>query len=142
MKNNREMTQKQMQREENFRRLQAVSATAKKLKDAMCNNAATDAEIVALESRPLNWFILKLYRKENPEATDFRTFMEWKASGYSVKKGMKGFPVWSTPKRSETKITRERQDGTTEEETVYGHENFHMAYLFSDMQVEETKQKN
>ena len=134
-------TLKEKQREEQFRRLQSASAAARSIKEAMIMACADAEEAMAIEARPLNWFILEfIYMKENPGCADFKTFMEWKGEGYSVKKGARGFPVWSRPKRSERKGERQREDGTTEEVTLNGPERFHMAYLFSNLQVEREKE--
>lgn len=63
----------------------------------------------------------------------FKTFNQWKADGFFVKKGEKAFVVWGRPtKEQETEKSKEE---TTEQEGKF----FPLAFLFSNAQVEEKK---
>jgi hypothetical protein len=70
---------------------------------------------------------LKLYYKIlNVEA---KTFHQWKSEGKKVKKGEKGFAVWSSPKVGVKKKEAEQQ---SEESYKF----WNICYLFTETQVE------
>jgi beta-xylosidase len=61
----------------------------------------------------------------------FKTFNQWKAEGFFVKKGEKAFVVWGRP--------TEEQEPEENKETSPEHEGkfFPLAFLFSNAQVQE-----
>lgn len=61
----------------------------------------------------------------------FKTFNQWKAEGFFVKKGEKAFVVWGRP--------TEEQEPEDNKETSPEHEGkfFPLAFLFSNAQVQE-----
>jgi hypothetical protein len=79
-----------------------------------------------------NQILVESYKIETG-ATEFKTFKAWKESGMIVKKGEKGFPVFSRP----SKAIKEEQGKNTEGERSY----FFTAYLFNELQVQPIEQK-
>lgn len=83
------------------------------------------AEIRATYSELLNMgatfndILVEEYRRETGRQ-EFKTFAKWKNEGYKVKKGSKGYPVFSQPVK-----------GNTDEK-----KHFFTAYLFNEAQVE------
>jgi hypothetical protein len=75
----------------------------------------------------LNQYILTMYKAQTG-CRVFKTFKQWKADGYSIIKGSKGFPVFSRPiasiKASQGKEARD------EESKLFG-----TAILFNENQV-------
>jgi len=69
---------------------------------------------------------------EQTGQTEFHTFNDWKAKGFIVRKGEKGFMLWSTPKTFtiDTKLMDEK--GEPVRETV---ERYALAYVFHAGQV-------
>ena len=57
----------------------------------------------------------------------YQKFTDWKAQGYTILKGSKGFPVWAQP----LKITRKKEESEQDEEGEY----FPICYLFNENQV-------
>ncbi len=76
----------------------------------------------------VNTLILAEYQ-EATGAQEFKTFKAWKEEGKMVKKGEKGFPIFSRP----IKKIKEEQTGEQQEGRGY----FGTAYVFNNMQVEE-----
>lgn len=64
------------------------------------------------------------------EHQEFKTFKQWKADGYFVKKGMKAFLVWGRPKGSQHEEQMEAE-GESDDSKF-----FPIAYIFSNAQVE------
>lgn len=60
-----------------------------------------------------------------------KTFNQWKKEGKKVKKGEKGFAIWSKPIEKPKKETPEEGE-ETKPEKVWG-----IAYLFTELQVED-----
>lgn len=69
--------------------------------------------------------IEEVYKNNGHE--DFNTFYGWQKSGYQVKKGEKGFPVWGRPKK-----VKRIEPQTEKDEFSF----FPLSYLFSNKQVE------
>lgn len=78
------------------------------------------------------------------QQSDFDTFAGWRARGYAVDKGAKGYPIWSKPRNHDdtaetsedtaaTDTTTEAATETTEGTATRG--NFWVAYIFSAAQV-------
>lgn len=61
-----------------------------------------------------------------------KTFNQWKQEGKKVKKGEKGFAIWSKP------IEKKKPEPTEGEETKPG-KIWGIAYLFTELQVEDGK---
>lgn len=80
----------------------------------------------------VNAMLLAAYRGETGRE-DFRSFKKWKEAGYKVKKGEKGFPVWSRPIGY---IKAEQGKEVSAEEG----QHFGTCYLFHDGQVEPMKE--
>ena len=79
----------------------------------------------------LNACLEVIYREQTGQ-TEFHTFNDWKAKGFIVRKGEKGFMLWSTPKTFtiDTKLMDEK--GEPVKESV---ERFALAYVFHAGQV-------
>ena len=79
----------------------------------------------------LNACLEVIYREQTGQ-TEFHTFNDWKAKGFIVRKGEKGFMLWSTPKTFaiDTKMVDEK--GEPVKESV---ERFALAYVFHAGQV-------
>ena len=75
---------------------------------------------------------LEVNYREQTGQTEFHTFNDWKAKGFIVRKGEKGFMLWSTPKTFtiDTKLVDEK--GEPVKESV---ERFALAYVFHAGQV-------
>ena len=76
--------------------------------------------------------------------SDFDTFAGWRARGYAVDKGAKGYPIWSKPRNHDdtaetsedtaaAETSTEAATETTEGTATRG--NFWVAYIFSAAQV-------
>lgn len=73
-----------------------------------------------------NQIIVEGYKVETGCNT-FKTFKQWKAEGFLVQKGSKGYPVFSKPS---TKL-KEEKGQSSDGERAY----FFTAYLFNESQV-------
>ena len=103
-------------------------------------NGASHAEIAAFVAHipakfrdcfTLNACLEVIYREQTGQ-TEFHTFRDWKAKGYSVRKGEHGFMLWSTPKIMKFETGKTLENGDPEKETV---ERFAVAYVFHAGQV-------
>lgn len=74
-----------------------------------------------------NKWLMAKYTRETGE-TVFRTFKQWKAEGFSVKKGERSYKVFSKPIKQEKK---DKQGNVISERTIFA-----MAHLFHRGQVE------
>ena len=79
----------------------------------------------------LNACLEVIYREQTGQ-TEFHTFLDWKAKGYSVRKGEHGFMLWSTPKIMKFETGKTLENGDPEKETV---ERYALAYVFHAGQV-------
>lgn len=75
----------------------------------------------------VNTLILEEY-KQATGAQEFKTFKAWKEEGKIVRKGEKGFPIFSRP------IKKIKEEQTGEEQT--GRTYFGTATVFHNLQVE------
>lgn len=82
-----------------------------------------------LPSMKMNDLLLECYKSETG-CNDFRKFNQWKEAGYKVKKGSKGFPVFSRP----VGVIKEEKTGQAQNEDSY--KFFGTCYLFNESQVE------
>lgn len=83
------------------------------------------------EPRNINSILIDFYTNDTHQ--EFKTFKGWISEGYKVKKGEKGFFVWS-----------KKLKGTEKGETAEDDKDFKffgIAYIFSDAQVQPIKQK-
>lgn len=145
----RQLTEKEKNRAAQFERLLQASAAARTIKEKLINEAVSDNQAFFYESQPLNYFILKYIYKDG--GAEFKKFNEWKAEGYTIKKGSKAFPVWSQPTRRDKKqgdqasqdeprpraevldfTPRKDENGEIIQQE---RERFNMCYLFSNLQV-------
>lgn len=145
----RQLTEKEKNRAAQFERLLQASAAARTIKEKLINEAVSDNQAFFYESQPLNYFILKYIYKDG--GAEFKKFNEWKAEGYTIKKGSKAFPVWSQPTRRDKKqgdqasqdeprpraevldfTPRRDENGEIIQQE---RERFNMCYLFSNLQV-------
>lgn len=145
----RQLTEKEKNRAAQFERLLQASAAARMIKEKLINEAVSDNQAFFYESQPLNYFILKYIYKDG--GAEFKKFNEWKAEGYTIKKGSKAFPVWSQPTRRDKKqgdqasqdeprpraevldfTPRRDENGEIIQQE---RERFNMCYLFSNLQV-------
>ncbi len=110
------MTAKEQRYKENRDMLKALSKTAKKLLETGDYTTVNEA------------IINGIYKQNNPEIIDFKTFNQWKNEGMKVKKGSRGFMVWGKPKKNQ----KEESDNEETDEYKY----WPMCYLFSNLQVE------
>jgi hypothetical protein len=79
----------------------------------------------------INKAILHHYKSKNEGIIEFNTFKQWTEQGFRVKKGEKGYPIWTKP------ITKEgRAEQPNPEIPENRYKFFSMCYLFSNLQVE------
>jgi hypothetical protein len=110
--------------------LKALSRALKPLRQIMQTN--------------LNDIILGHYSHEiGQHPDDFKTYPKWQEMGYQVKKGEKGFAVWSRPKQQhmseDYKKSNPSKAGSALPREILGEDEFSyygMAYLFHTGQVE------
>jgi hypothetical protein len=100
---------------ENRTRLIDLSAKAREL----VNNGDFDRINEAI--------IEAIYKKQDPEISEFKTFGQWKQEGKTIKKGSKAFVVWGQPK----KVPQVEEATNEPKEFKY----WPLCYLFSNMQV-------
>lgn len=79
----------------------------------------------------LNACLEVIYREQTGQ-TEFHTFNDWKAKGFIVRKGEKGFMLWSTPKTFTFETGAMDAKGEPEKESI---ERFALAYVFHAGQV-------
>ena len=75
----------------------------------------------------VNEYILSIYKKQTGAIT-FRTFKGWKDAGFSVKKGEKGYPVFSRP----IGVIKSEKNKEADSEDF---KRFGTAYLFNEFQI-------
>ena len=71
--------------------------------------------------------------------TELKTFEQWKAQGYFVRKGAKALLLWGKPKESKNAIQEATEQGKSEEDADT--DFYPLAYLFSKQQVTHYTQK-
>jgi hypothetical protein len=71
--------------------------------------------------------------------TELKTFEQWKAQGYFVRKGEKALLLWGKPTASKTAIQEATEQGKSEEDADT--DFYPLAYLFSKQQVTRYTQK-
>lgn len=95
--------------------------------------------VTAGEFDTINEAIIKTFYKD-PTHSEFKTFNQWKADGYSIIKGSKAFIVWGKPKKVQDteKAAEQGKDAPADDST---HDFYPIAFLFSNAQVEIRKGK-
>lgn len=108
-------TDKQQQYKENRERLISISQAAREL-------------VKSGEFEGVNEAIVEgIYKKQNPNIEEFKTFHQWKHEGKTIVKGSKAFLVWGQPKKTE----QAPEDSNEPKEYKY----WPLCYLFSNLQV-------
>ncbi len=80
----------------------------------------------------LNQALIHHYKTQNSEITDFHSFKHWVLQGYKVKKGEKGYAIWTKPIHKNSSPEQPNPQNPTEHQyNVFG-----MCYVFSNLQVE------
>jgi len=123
-------------REQQFARLLEVTAEARAIKENLINTAKTAEQAFFYETLTINHIILNMiYKKDNPEITEFKKFREWKQEGATVRKGAKAFVIWGQPVAAQRR-EEAKQKGQPQPETDQADETrFPMCYIFADTQV-------
>lgn len=75
----------------------------------------------------VNEGLKEVYEKADPNIEEFRTFWQWKDSGYTIRKGAKAFLIWGQPRQGS-----QIAEGATEPEE---YKYWPLCYLFANTQV-------
>lgn len=104
-------------------------------RDALFNITVDLIPLAKAQGVKVNDLLIEMYAKKIGCGTsDFNTFYGWKLKGFKVKKGEKGFAIWSRPKD----VIREEKTGQQADDE---HKFFGLAYMFHKGQVETEKQE-
>lgn len=114
----------------NLEHLQGLT-THEKRKWLMSVCAPFMAAVESGDAETVNEGIIKMYREQYPDIKDFKTFKQWKAAGFNIKKGSTAFLVWGRPKSIKQ----------TQDDSEKAFKFFPLAYLFSDLQVEKMERR-
>lgn len=106
---------------------EAEDLRAKLIKEA--EEAGQSGKAFYWASRTINFMLLN-YIYQTDGAKEFKTFMQWKAEGATVKKGEKAFTVWGQPVGTR-EGDEEKGISTEDMESLF----FPLCYLFSEKQV-------
>ncbi|MCS4309468.1 hypothetical protein M2404_003840 [Rheinheimera pacifica] len=119
-----------------------LSAQAKMIRENMVAQAETNEEALAAASLSINDILIELHKKASG-AKEFKTFQDWKAAGFNVRKGEKAFRIWGKPltAKSAGEPVAEADTGSADASEGNKFEFFPMACVFSDQQVEPTDHK-
>jgi hypothetical protein len=99
-------------------------------RDALFSITADLIPLAKAQNCKVNDLLIAMYAKQIGCGTsDFNTFYGWKLKGFKVKKGEKGFAIWSRPKDT---IKEEKTGQKAEDENKF----FGLAYMFHKGQVE------
>lgn len=85
-------------------------------------------ELGTTEEAKVNDVLLEMFSSK--EHSTFSTFNGWKAKGFQVRKGQKGFFIWSAP------IKGKKKQETDGEEEQGSFKFFGLAHIFSNAQVD------
>jgi hypothetical protein len=112
----------------NFTDTQKAEYQAKK--DALFQLTVQLKPLADAQGVKVNDLLIEMYAKQlGCSKSDLNTFFNWKEKGFKVKKGEKGYAIWSRPKD----IIREEKTGQpAEDETKF----FGLSYMFHRGQVE------
>lgn len=97
----------------------------------LSEQARTIREEQGLDCTINNILISEFY--QDAENTTFKTFWDWKKEGYKIIKGSKAFLIWGKKREAQ------KQNENSEEPEEY--KFFPVCYLFSNAQVEPSKNK-
>jgi len=129
--NKREETPTQIKR----RILSQLSRDAEDIKKRFIREAqesGNDNRVLYWASKTINFMLLN-FIYDTGGAKEFKTFMQWKHEGATIKKGEKAFIIWGQPLGS-----REDEEAPAPEDS----ENlfFPLCYLFSENQVRKAEE--
>ena len=110
---------------ENFIKLTELSRQADEIRTKLLLNSS------------INDVIIKFIYCKVKKNLKFNTFMGWQSEGYKVKKGEKGFLIWSRPKK---KLDKEKKNENAESEAGDNRKYF-ISYIFCSEQVEKLKEQ-
>jgi hypothetical protein len=98
----------------------------------LSNDLKPLVEIGKYES--VNKALIAYYRSKNTEITEFHSFHHWILQGFKVKKGEKGYAIWTKPIPKKGSAEQPNPEKTDNDESNYN--VFGMCYVFSNLQVE------
>jgi len=112
----------------------AASQDAKAFREMMIATANTEEKMLMALSLSINDLLIMAYEQAT-SCKEFRTFYDWKAEGFKVKKGEKAFRIWGRPiKAKNAKEDDENPKDEGDEES--GYKLWPMCCLFNESQVE------
>lgn len=80
----------------------------------------------------INKALIAHYKSQNIEIVEFHSFHNWLSQGFKVKKGEKGYAIWTKPIPKKGSPEQPNPENLTEHKYKF----FGMCYLFSNLQVE------
>lgn len=114
-----------------------LKATSNLLKKAVASG-----QIPPSEDGTINGLLRAMYAQQGH--TELKTFDEWKAAGYSVRKGQKAILLWGKPRKHNREDEAATAGEDNEQQTSDKQDEFFpVCYVFSNLQVHaisETKQ--
>ena len=109
-----------------------LSVKARHFREEKINDAKDENEVFLWMNKSINDIIANWYR-ETSGAKVFKTLKQWNEEGKRIKKGEHAFVLWA---KKET-VYKKDEAGTKTDDADY--EFFPMAFLFSDLQIENAK---
>lgn len=121
-KDNNKLTERQQEARQRRKVLSSISRKARLLRELKPE----------FEDCTINEILMATIYNPSGEL-EFKKFREWKAEGYTIKKGEKGFMLWAQP----LKAQKEESEAPTEpqNEADENSDFFPVCYLFSNEQV-------
>lgn len=103
------------------------TTTIQEKRQELCKISKVAQEIRKNEGidETINYILLNHVYDTN-DANEFKTFEDWRNSGYQVRKGEKAFVVWGKPRKPKKDTTEDAPDD---------YRFYPITYLFSDKQV-------
>ncbi len=83
--------------------------------------------------KSLNDALIWHYKSQNPDITVFHTFNNWLLQGYKVKRGEKGYALWTKPILKKVSPEQPNPENPQEQQQ---YKFFGIFYVFSNLQVE------
>lgn len=77
----------------------------------------------------INSALIEMYKEQNPEIKEFKTFNQWIDEGKKILKGSKAYLVWGSPRPFTPEKSEVKEDEQEEQEF------FPLCYLFSNLQT-------
>ncbi len=90
-------------------------------------------EMGATQETKVNDVLIEMFSNDTHQ--NFNTFQGWKKQGFKVKKGEKGFFIWSNPLKA-NKTTENKKEEISKDEKDSTFKFFGLAHIFSNAQVE------